>query len=111
MIVPTVGRVVWYWPEGEVQMRMQLEQPCAAIIARVHSDTRINIAYFDENGHAHNRTGVRLIQDEKVGHGSPEPICTWMPFQAGQQAKAQAAEDALIATVKAARAAGPEVSY
>ncbi len=82
MIVPTVGRVVWYWRHGEVQMRDGGQpQPCAAIIARVHSNTCINIAFFDENGHAHNNTSVRLIQDEKITPEIQDPFCTWMPYQ------------------------------
>lgn len=97
MIVPTVGRVVWYWPDGQVQMRTGDAQPCAAIIAHVRSNTLINIAYFDENGHAHNRTGVRLIQDERITPDIQDPFCTWMPFQVGQQAKTEALEKALQA--------------
>ena len=109
MIIPTVGRVVWYWKDGDIQIRDN-RQPCVALVAYVHSDTLINIAYFDENGHAHNSTSVRLIQQ---GEPVPPdmPFCTWMPYQTGQAAKTEAAEQELAATVRAARAAGPEVSY
>ena len=110
MIVPTVGRVVWFWPDGEVQMRTQ-QQPCAAIIAQVRTNTLINIAYFDENGHAHNNTSVRLVQDEQITQEMQSPFCTWMPYQVGQQAKTEAAEQEIAATVRAARAAGPQEEY
>ncbi len=97
MIVPTVGRVVWYWKDGDTQIQ-EKRQPCAALIAYVHGDRLINIAYFDENGHAHNDTSVRLVQegDTFLPGG---PLCTWIPYQT------------IAATVRAARAAGPEVSY
>ena len=80
MIVPTVGRVVWYWKDGETQIRAG-EQPCAAMVAFVHSDTCINIGYLDHNGNHHNSTSVRLVQDEQVTEDMQEPFCTWMPYQ------------------------------
>ncbi len=89
MIVPTVGRVVWYWKDGETQIRAG-EQPCAAMVAYVHSDTCINIGYLDHNGNHHNSTSVRLVQDEPITAAIQEPFCTWMPYQkavaSGEQA-------------------------
>lgn len=80
IITPTVGRVVWYWTDGETQIRAG-EQPCAAQVAYVHSDTCINIGYIDHNGHTHNATSVRLVQDEPITDDMQFPFCTWMPYQ------------------------------
>jgi hypothetical protein len=76
MIIPTVGRVVWFWPEGKTS---DDQQPCPAIIAYVWSDRLINIAFFDMNGEPDNETSVPLIQE-----GEPYPptrYCEWMPYQ------------------------------
>lgn len=74
-IRPTVGRVVWFWPQG----KWNGGQPYAAVIAFVHSDRCVNIGYLDSNGVAENATSVALAQE-----GEPEPrgpFCEWMPYQ------------------------------
>lgn len=84
MISPTVGRVVWFYPKGHPAH----EQPLAAIVAHVWSDTCVNLAIFDANGRpmAEPPTSVLLVQP-----GNPVPTggfyCTWMPFQIGQAQK------------------------
>ncbi len=86
MIKPTIGRIVWYYPtsgEGE---------PYAAIICHVHSDTRINIAYFDVHGTALNDTLVTLYQGEDIAPRPDHCFCEWMPYQRGQAAKTEEAE-------------------
>lgn len=88
MIQPTVGRVVWYWPDGP-----KVDQPRAAIIASVHSDTCVNLLVIDENGGTHGATSVHLHQ----GGVSvpPLPYAEWMPYQKGQAAKTEALEKKL----------------
>ncbi len=89
MIKPTIGRVVWYYPHGKTQVDAG-EQPHAGIIAYVHSDTMLNIGYFDQNGVAESSTSVQLVQD---GDLIPESgFCCWMPYQKGQAAKTEALE-------------------
>lgn len=91
LIKPTVGRVVWFYPDprsGDSGFQPPDNgKPLAAVIAYVHSDTMVNLAVFDANGVSHNRTSVYLVHDTDnnpyAGH-----YCTWMPFQRGQ-AKAQ----------------------
>jgi hypothetical protein len=98
MITPTVGRVVWYHPVVSEEMLHSLptimNQPLAAIVAGVWSDTCVNLAVFDANGNAHSRTSVLLVQD-----GEPIPgagnWCEWMPYQKGQAAKTEKLEEAL----------------
>jgi hypothetical protein len=81
MIKPTIGRVVWFWPPTVTAAT----QPEAALIAWVHSDTMVNLAVFDANGVAYNRTSVHLYQG---GVNRPEgDYCEWMPYQIGQAAK------------------------
>lgn len=78
-IKPTVGRVVWYWPMTSDQIVGGGDQPLAAIVAHVWTDSCINLAVFDANGVAHNRTSVLLVQE-----GEPKPgagFAEWMPYQ------------------------------
>lgn len=92
MIKPTVGRVVWYYPKGHTNG----EQPHAAIIAHVWSDTCVNLAIFDANGQPYppGKTSILLVQE-----GAPIPTggdyCTWMPYQMGQAQRTEQAEKAL----------------
>jgi hypothetical protein len=86
MIKPTVGRVVWYRKPGK-------EQPQAAIVAYVHSDSIVNLHVIDQAGVGRAETSVTLRQDNE-----PQPdgaYCEWMPYQIGQAAKTEAAEKAL----------------
>ena len=106
-IAPTIGRVVWFYPNGsDTFFNNWLEPPekLAAIVSHVHSDTMVNLMVIDPNGNPHSRTSVALVQEiedtPKMGF-----YCAWMPYQKGQAAKAEAAEDAL-ATAKAVREAG-----
>lgn len=90
IIKPTVGRVVWYHPSISDNMTYQSGQPLAAIVANVWSDDCVNLAVFDANGVAHNKTSVLLVQD---GANRPAAnFCEWMPYQKGQAAKTEALE-------------------
>lgn len=82
MIKPTIGRVVWFWPDSAFT---RCTQPQAALIAWVHSDSVVNLAIFDANGKSSNRTGVPLFQGE--GNRPESHYCEWMPYQIGQAAK------------------------
>lgn len=94
-IVPTVGRVVWYWPDSGVDSLMMNvktspPQPMKADIVFVHSDTIVNLSVFDHFGNHHTRTSVPLLQD-----GDPvtnRGYAVWMPYQKDQAAKAEALE-------------------
>ena len=116
LISPTVGRVVWFPPSANTAEAVfappAAGTPLAAIVARVWSDTCVNLTVFDANGVPHPRTSVLLMQD-----GQPAPdgyYCEWMPFQKGQ-AKAQAVpvasegaiERALVAKGKTAPRLSP----
>jgi hypothetical protein len=84
MIKPTIGRVVWFYPTGHKAG----EQPLAAIVAHVWSDTCVNLAVFDANGRPmpNPPTSVLLLQEgnERPTGGN---FCEWMPYQIGQAKK------------------------
>jgi hypothetical protein len=90
MISPTVGRVVWFTPSADDTIVRNGTQPLAAIVTCVWSDTCVNLAVFDANGVATNRTSVLLIQDDAARPGGY--FCEWMPYQKGQAAKTEALE-------------------
>jgi hypothetical protein len=92
MIKPTVGRVVWFYPQGH----QRHEQPWAALIAHVWSDTCVNLAIFNANGKPLQDppTSVLLVQgDNEVPSGGL--YCTWMPYQVGQAQKVEQLEKKL----------------
>lgn len=81
MIVPTVGRIVWFYAGAEPFGEM------AAIVTAVHGDRLINAMVFGPLGHADiaQHKSIQLWQE-----GDPEPIgkhCRWMPYQINQARK------------------------
>jgi hypothetical protein len=92
MIKPTVGRVVLYYRHGKTQFDAN-EQPEAATVAYVHSDTMINLSIVDHNGVQFPATSVFLYQGD--GDRPQGSYAEWMPYQKGQAAKTEALEAAL----------------
>ena len=89
MIKPTIGRVVWYWPSHLTHT----SQPYAALIAHVHDDFEINVAFFDHYGVAGADQRVLLLQDDdSYGNPGGGGWAKWMPYQKGQAAKTEALE-------------------
>lgn len=78
MIKPTIGRIVYFWPEVSEREK----DPLAAIITKVWDDRCINAAIFDVNGNTISDppTSIILVQpeDERPLSGS---IAEWMPYQ------------------------------
>lgn len=70
MIKPTVGRVVHFFPATTDPLYRD-DEPLAATIVRVWSDTCVNLALFDGDAHLHRRTSVLLHQEgnERPGAG------------------------------------------
>lgn len=89
MIKPTIGRVVWFHQDGSLPE----DQPNAAIVAYVHSDTMVNLAVFNNNGKTYAETSVLLYQGDTDRPASR--YCEWMPYQQGQAAKTEALEKQL----------------
>lgn len=96
MIVPTVGRKVWFRPSKlDTELNAFVashgtHQPMDATVVYVWGDRCVNLAIFDPNGNLHARTSVTLIQDGDT----PPPdgyYAEWMPYQVGQARKAEGA--------------------
>jgi hypothetical protein len=85
MIKPTVGRIVWMWPNG----RVEGEQPFAAIVTHVHSDEIVNLCAFTEVGAPFACTSMQLFQG--IGDVPDTAFCEWMPHQLGQAKKTEEA--------------------
>ncbi len=81
MIKPTIGRVVWFYSENHEEGK----QAQAALVCHVWSDTCVNLAVFDANGVASNRTSVLLFQG--AGERPSRMFAEWMPYQVGQAKK------------------------
>jgi hypothetical protein len=92
MIKPTVGRVVLYYRHGKTQFDAN-EQPEAATVAYVHSDTMVNLSVVDHNGEQFAATSAFLYQGD--GDRPQSAYAEWMPYQQGQAAKTEALEKQL----------------
>lgn len=82
MIKPTIGRVVWFYLAVEKQ-----PQPFPALVSFVHSDSMVNLAYFDARGYPGQATSVLLRQEEDGPHPETGSFCCWMPYQQAQAKK------------------------
>jgi hypothetical protein len=100
MIIPTIGRRVWYWPAGINDYDMQdidgIRHAFDAGIVYVHNERLVNVVVTDHLGFTHRRKNVTLIQP---GDEIPQdkPRCEWMPFQtqAAKQQDTQPSQSAL----------------
>ena len=84
MIVPTVGRIVWFFHDDDSGIER------AAIITRVYGDRMINVCVFDDSG-ATPYSSVPLVQpedDNLVG----ESHCSWMPYQTKKASGSESGE-------------------
>lgn len=91
-IKPTVGRIVWYYPNRfDLFPQNGKGQPHAAIIAWAKSETEVNLSVLDAHGVPHGKTSVLLVQPG-VEAPTDTAYCTWMPYQIGQAAATKPAE-------------------
>ena len=88
MIKPTIGRIMWYWPDSSTRG----VQPWAAIVTYVHGDNMVNLAVWDDFGNGKAKTSVPVVQDGSPYTIGDSPYVEWMPYQIGQ-AKKHEAED------------------
>lgn len=93
VITPSVGRKVWFWPNGNQRFQVfNPAVPCDATVIFPWNDRCVNLAVRDHAGNVYIETSVTLVQGDE-----PAPTCqhaTWMPYQKGQAAKAETAEAA-----------------
>lgn len=94
IIKPTVGRIVHYYP-GPDDPQLVEEAPLAAIVAKVWSDTCVNLTIFNPNGAVEPNppTSITLVQP---GADPPDQsgYCTWMPYQVKKQTGSESGEKA-----------------
>ena len=88
LIVPTIGRRVWYWPSIDdidhaydpVLKVLDKAQAMDAGIVYVHDDRRVNLSVKDHHGKSFARLNVQLIQEgDTVPTGGG--YAAWMPYQ------------------------------
>ena len=91
LIVPTVGRIVWYRPGDDYQYPHIKGEPLAAFITCVHTDFSVNLTIFDINGSHHKRSYVQLVHGDEYleGRSGTEGYAEWMPYQKGEAAKTE----------------------
>lgn len=100
IISPTPGRIVWFFPGPHDPLQsfpsVRSGEALAGHVAKVWSDTMVNLMVIDPDGHPHGRTSVHLVQDDAAGVPAPRDAeqshATWMPYQKGQAAKAEATQ-------------------
>jgi hypothetical protein len=77
MIVPTVGRVLWFRPPEGFHAAQDPTARYAAHVAQVNGDGTVNLMIIDPWGQAYGRVNVTLAQDREPQPGEAE----WMPYQ------------------------------
>lgn len=99
IIKPTIGRVVWYWPESKPPGWQHYDehglvhhvQPFPALIQRVWNDELVDIIVFDPyftNTPFPLRCELRVVLWIHKGETKFTRFCEWMPFQRGQATNA-----------------------
>ena len=86
MIIPTVGRVVLFFPamgKGFNGSHPIAGEPIPAMVAKVHGDRLVTLGGFDAEGRAFNAVQVQLLQDDEAAPEG-ESYAAWMPYQKSQ---------------------------
>ena len=95
MMQPTIGRVVWYHPQGLAGYKEQNIQPWPAFITEVikqaneYIPAMINVAGFTNKGHIFQESCMNLYILDEESHLSWDPTLTWMPYQVEQAKKTE----------------------
>lgn len=85
VITPTIGRKVWYYPNGEAPGLMEAvdKSPMDATVVYVWSNGTVNLVVNDHYGRHWAFESVMLRQHDQPAP-TQEHYCEWMPFQVGQ---------------------------
>lgn len=88
-ILPTVGRKVWFFPNGCTNLHsyphcIDKTMPMDATITFPWSDRMVNLQVIDHIGQVHAFNNVHLVQPADDVYEPGTPYATWMPFQVGQ---------------------------
>lgn len=90
-IIPTIGRIVWYYPGEGFPGTLLGDQPCAADVVYVQNDDCVNLNVKDHNGACWAMGSVTLVQeDDEIPFTG---YAMWMPYQVGQAKKHEVSDD------------------
>jgi hypothetical protein len=109
IITPTIGRKVWFWPNGlKLTVAGPLEvftekQALDATVVCVWGDRMVNLSVTDHGGRVHSVRSCTLLQEGDAVPGGF--YCEWMPYQVSQAKTSEAKPDAVIAGAGAAPSA------
>jgi hypothetical protein len=88
MIMPTVGRIVWYHRHVDAG-RDPNGQPLAAILAKVIDERIINLTVCNADGTTFPALHVPLLQEGDQLEDPNAAYAEWTPYQKGQAAKTE----------------------
>lgn len=91
MIVPTVGRIVHYYPP----LATAETQPWPAMIAHVHNARCVNLALWDPTGHPIEKPPTSIMLRQPGDPPAPPGVgwCEWMPYQTEKAAAGNPASE------------------
>lgn len=106
IITPTVGRKVWFRPNGTTKLQVQnmpdvhlrplglldAVSPLDATVVYVWDERMVNLSVQDHYGQSFLATSVTLLQEGDVAPRGGF-YCEWMPYQVGQAKKEQTTQD------------------
>ena len=99
-ITPTIGRKVWFRPNGvknslagvsdggvhEKRLNVFNDQPLDATVVCVWGDRMVNLLVVDHGGETH---ALRSVDFRQPDDPTPQNhYCEWMPYQVGQAKQA-----------------------
>lgn len=104
IILPTLGRVVWFKPGKGSPQVPSTNGYCTAQIIDVLDYETVNLVVVDSAGTRHVLDHIDLVQDESLLCEDEHQIggyAVWMPYQKGQAAKTESLEEALKENITA----------
>lgn len=99
-ITPTVGRIVWFRPNGQHFERLHefdTQQPMAAQVLFVHEDGPVNLLVTDHAGYTRPLMRVHLMQEDGPTLADGQCFAEWMPYQKGQAKQHETSTDTATA--------------
>lgn len=105
IVKPTIGRKVWFWPNGShigvpaaAQPRcVDPEQAMDATVVLDHTDGTVNLLVVD---HVGSIWPIRSVTLRQADQDKPSGMyCEWMPYQTAQAKKDQQANTAVARTM------------
>lgn len=99
-IMPTIGRVMWYWPNGrgEIQGKpvhqVRTDRPFIAWVCYPHSLGLVNLVVADHAGNRHVAKRVYVRQPGTEPPSTDVPYVEWMPYQIKKQHGSESGEQA-----------------